>query len=171
MPPQAPGGAGYREEALRIACAAGLLQAVLARPAQPSPTGVLIVVGGPQYRAGSHRQYVLLARALARAGHAVLRYDCPGRGDSPGAPPDFEKDFEDIPAALAALLHAVPALRQVALWGLCDAASAILLYCQATRDPRIAALALANPWMRSAQSLAQVQQRHYYFQRLQAPGF
>ena len=32
-------------------------------------TGILIVVGGPQYRVGSHRQFVLLARALARVGY------------------------------------------------------------------------------------------------------
>ena len=28
--------------------------------------GVVVVVGGPQYRVGSHRQFVLLARALAQ---------------------------------------------------------------------------------------------------------
>ena len=47
--------------------------------------GVVIVVGGPQYRVGSHRQFVLMARDLAREGYPVLRFDYRGMGDSDGA--------------------------------------------------------------------------------------
>ncbi len=47
--------------------------------------GVAIIVGGPQYRAGSHRQFILLARRLAHAGIPALRFDYRGMGDSPGA--------------------------------------------------------------------------------------
>ena len=44
--------------------------------------GLLIVVGGPQYRVGSHRQFVLLARNLSIAGIPVMRFDYRGMGDS-----------------------------------------------------------------------------------------
>ena len=40
--------------------------------------GVVIVVGGPQYRVGSHRQFVTLARALAASGVPALRFDYRG---------------------------------------------------------------------------------------------
>jgi len=52
------------------------------------------------------------------------------------------------------------------LWGLCDGASAILLYLHDRADPRVAAVILANPWVRSAQSLARTHMKHYYVQRL-----
>ena len=52
--------------------------------ARVASTGVLVVVGGPQYRVGSHRQFVLLARALARRGIAAMRFDCAAMGDSAG---------------------------------------------------------------------------------------
>lgn len=46
------------------------------------PFGVLIVVGGPQYRAGSHRQFVTLERDLAAAGIPAMRFDYRGMVDS-----------------------------------------------------------------------------------------
>jgi exosortase A-associated hydrolase 1 len=57
-------------------------------------------------------------------------------------------------------------LRRVILWGLCDAASAILLYLQATGDARVGGVVLLNPWIRSQESLARTRVRHYYAQRL-----
>jgi hypothetical protein len=45
---------------------------------------VVIIVVGPQYRAGLHRQFVSLARTLSTAGFLVLRYDYRGMGDSDG---------------------------------------------------------------------------------------
>ena len=57
------------------------------------------------------------------------------------------------------------------LWGLCDGASASLLYVQATADPRVAGLALLNPWVRSEASLAKARVKHYYRQRLLEPAF
>ncbi|HBZ05431.1 MAG TPA: hydrolase 1, exosortase A system-associated, partial [Massilia sp.] len=50
------------------ACRGAWLYGIVSLPAAPHPRGVLIVVGGPQYRAGSHRQFTLLARDLAAAG-------------------------------------------------------------------------------------------------------
>jgi uncharacterized protein len=159
------------ERAVTFDCQGDALFGVLSEPATPRETGVVVVVGGPQYRAGSHRQFVLLARALARQGFAVLRFDVRGMGDSAGSPRDFEALVPDIDAAIDALMRQVPAVRQVALWGLCDGASAALLHADTARDPRVCGLALLNPWVRSPESLAQVHLRHYYWRRLVQPSF
>jgi exosortase A-associated hydrolase 1 len=139
------------------------------RAVMPDPSagcGVLVVVGGPQYRVGSHRQFLLLARRLAAEGYPTMRFDYRGMGDASGEMHGFEEVSADIGAALDAFQLACPSLRRIVLWGLCDAASAALLYVQATRDPRVAGLVLLNPWVRSETSLAQTQIKHYYRQRL-----
>ncbi len=161
----------YNEEATQFDCEGETLTGILARPESPAQIGVLIIVGGPQYRAGSHRQFVLLSRALAAAGYAVLRFDYRGMGDSSGAQRDFEGVSVDIAAAIDALQQRLPCVKQVALWGLCDAASAALLYCHETQDPRVTGLCLLNPWVRSDASLARTQVKHYYIQRLQQREF
>ena len=131
-----------------------------------SDLGVVVVVGGPQYRAGSHRQFVLLARHLAAAGFPVLRFDVRGMGDSEGAQRGFESLTPDIAAAIAALCAQQPKVRRVVLWGLCDGASAALLYLHAKPDARVQGLVLLNPWVRSEASLARTHVKHYYRQRL-----
>ena len=136
-----------------------------------SNTGVVIVVGGAQYRVGSHRQFVLLARHLAAHGYPVLRFDFPGMGDSPGECIDFEQTAPHIKAAIDQLQSTCPGVQRVVLWGLCDGASASLLYLQATPDPRVTGLALLNPWVRSEAGLARAQVTHYYRQRLLEPAF
>jgi exosortase A-associated hydrolase 1 len=156
----------FVEEPVRFACENETLIGILARPEQPADLGIVVVVGGPQTRVGSHRQFVLLARALAAAGYPALRFDVRGMGDSTGAQRSFEHIAPDIAAAIDTLQASCPEVRRVVLWGLCDAASAALLYCDATRDARIAGLCLLNPWVRSAASLAKTQVKHYYGQRL-----
>ncbi len=136
-----------------------------------SSLGVVLVVGGAQYRVGSHRQFVLLARHLAAHGYPVLRFDFPGMGDSPGKLILFEDTAPHIKAATDHLQTACPSVQRVVLWGLCDGASASLLYLEATQDPRVAGLALLNPWVRSEASLARAQVKHYYRQRLLEPAF
>jgi exosortase A-associated hydrolase 1 len=154
------------ERAMIFPCAGEQLVGVLAVPPGVSKLGVLVVVGGPQYRVGSHRQFALLARRLAREGVPVMRFDCRGMGDSSGSPQTFEHTTPDIRAAIDAFLGACPSLSGVVLWGLCDAASAALLYWGATADSRIAGMVLLNPWVRSDSSLARTHIKHYYGQRL-----
>lgn len=147
---------------------------IASQPAQGAPAqrlGVLIVVGGAQYRVGSHRQFRQLALCLSEAGFPVLRFDLPGMGDSPGELPAFEDTAPHIAAAIDGLLAQRPELDGVALWGLCDGASASLLYVQATQDPRVAGLALLNPWVRSEAGEARARVKHYYRQRLMEPAF
>ena len=165
----------YRERAVAFTCEGQSLQGVACGPVESvaaSGLGVVIVVGGPQYRAGSHRQFVLLARALAARGHHCLRFDHRGMGDSGGPVRKFEDIGADIDAAIDALHAGSPGLRRIALWGLCDGASASLLYLQSrgTRA-RADALCLLNPWVRSAESLAKTQVKHYYTQRLMQKAF
>ena len=144
---------------------------VLAKPDVSGQTGVIVLVGGPQYRAGSHRQFVLLSRALAEAGFAVLRMDFRGMGDSDGEPYQFTNVSTDIACAISAFLTQVPTLRHIVLWGLCDGASAALLYLHDTKDARVVGLCLLNPWVRSETTLARTQVKHYYSQRLRQREF
>lgn len=139
---------------------------VISAPTLASDAGLLMIVGGPQYRAGSHRQFVALARHAANAGIATLRFDCRGKGDSTGAPSGFEDCDVDIAAAIDALMARCPSVRRVFLWGLCDGASAALLYMDRRQDARVAGVCILNPWVRSATTLARAQVKHYYGQRL-----
>lgn len=154
------------ERALIFDCAGEQLVAILSEPAVNRNLGVLVVVGGPQYRVGSHRQFLLLARKLAEEGFPVMRFDYRGMGDSGGAMRSFEDIVPDIAAAIEAFKSVCPSLKKVVLWGLCDAASAALLYWRATRDRRVGGMVLLNPWTRSEESLARTHIKHYYGKRL-----
>jgi alpha/beta superfamily hydrolase len=72
------------ERAFSFRCENSWLYGIASLPEQASSRGVLIVVGGPQYRVGSHRQFALLARHLAEHGVPVMRFDYRGMGDSVG---------------------------------------------------------------------------------------
>jgi uncharacterized protein len=154
----------YSERAVAFDCCGERLVGVLAEPETSTDVGVVVVVGGPQYRVGSHRQFVSLARKLAAAGVAVLRFDYRGMGDSTGAGRSFDDVVPDIAAAIDTLAT-VGSIRRIVLWGLCDAASAALLYCQSTRDTRVAGIVLLNPWVRSDATIAKTHLKHYYSQR------
>lgn len=158
------------EEALMFDCRGERLVGIL-HPSPGADTAVVVVVGGPQYRAGSHRQFVLLARALAGAGYAVMRFDYRGMGDSSGVPQDFEHVGDDIACAIDALQQRLPGVRHVVLWGLCDGASAALMYCDDRRDPRVRGVCALNPWVRSEATLASTQLKHYYTRRLVSAQF
>lgn len=156
----------YVEYPIVFPCDGESLLGILAKSEPSHNLGVLVAVGGPQYRVGSHRQFVLLARSLATAGISVFRFDYRGMGDSTGDLRQFENVNDDIAAAIDAFQHACPDVKRIVLWGLCDAASASLIYWDATKDKRIAAMVLLNPWARSEASLAKTHIKHYYRQRL-----
>lgn len=148
------------------------LLGILHTPDTPSrTTGIVLVVGGPQTRVGSHRQFVFLARALCRSGYPVLRYDYSGMGDSEGEKSDYLAGSADLDCAIKTLKEHVPAVDEVALWGLCDAASLILLYLSQERAETIGTIFLLNPWVRQSQSEAQVYLKNYYLRRLRDPEF
>src|SRR5690606_34940732 len=111
------------ESALAFDCGGSRLYGILTRPAALAAAEItqalVLVVGGPQYRAGSHRQFTLIARGLAAQGIAVLRFDYRGMGDSEGEPRDFEAVGDDLRAAVDCLYAQLPALRGLTLWGLC----------------------------------------------------
>lgn len=164
----------FGESGIVFGCANEELVGVLAVPETGEPAsdvGILIVVGGPQYRVGSHRQFLLLSRRLAAAGYPVLRFDVRGMGDSSGAQRRFDALSDDIGAAIEAFMAACTSVKKVVIWGLCDAASAALIYVDATMDARITGLILLNPWVRSEASLAQTQIKHYYGNRLMQKEF
>jgi uncharacterized protein len=159
----------YVEEAVLFG--QGRWVGVLSVPRGTPKSVVIVVVGGPQYRVGSHRQFVQLSRALALQGHAALRFDCTGMGDSPGELRNFLNINEDIGAAIGFVRERLPNVNALALWGLCDGASAALLYVHAKGDTGIRGLCLLNPWVRSDMSQAQTQVKHYYAKRLQQAAF
>lgn len=157
------GDAKFTEQAVAFECRGAPLYGVLHQPSTPSPVAVLIVVGGPQYRVGSHRQFILLARFLAERGVPVMRFDYRGMGDSEGDT-TFERADDDIAAAVEVLCHSVPSVQKIVLVGLCDGASASLFY--APCDKRVQGLVLLNPWVRTSASEAKAYVKHYYLQRV-----
>jgi exosortase A-associated hydrolase 1 len=159
----------FEERALSLLCDGSWMYGILSLPEQAASRGVLIVVGGPQYRVGSHRQFTLLARHLASLGIPVLRFDYRGMGDSEGALRTFEDLEDDLHCAIERFFEEVPALNDLVIWGLCDAASAALFH--AHRDRRITGLVLLNPWVRTDQGAAKAYLKHYYLTRLLDPEF
>lgn len=159
----------WREEAVTFECEGCRLVGIITRPAHATDSGVIIVVGGPQYRAGSHRQFTLLARQLGAHGIASIRFDYRGMGDSEGEFRNFEAVDADIRAAIDTLQSKLPDLRHFTLWGLCDAASAALYYGQT--DPRVNALVLLNPWVHHEALAAKARLKHYYLARFLQKSF
>lgn len=150
----------YLEQGVVFPSGDNKLVGIVAVPDEPASTAVLIVVGGPQYRVGSHRQFTLLARQLAEAGIASLRFDYTGMGDSEGKKRSFEESEGDIFAALGALNDAVSGLSGVVLWGLCDAASTAMMF--AHRFPEVTGMVLLNPWVHSGEYSPRFKLSQYY---------
>lgn len=108
----------------------------------PNATGLLIVTGGNETRAGAFSSQASLSEQVAAAGHPVLRFDRRGVGDSEGVNFGFREEADDIAAALSAFRAQCPSLRRVVAFGNCDAASALMLAGGAGFD----GLILSNPW-------------------------
>jgi exosortase A-associated hydrolase 1 len=159
----------FEERALSFSCHDSWLYAILSLPEKVISRGVLIVVGGPQYRVGSHRQFVLLARHLAAHGVPVMRFDYRGMGDSEGDARNFKYIKDDLYYAINQFFEEVHSLKEIVIWGLCGAASAALFY--AYQDRRVTGLVLLNPWVRTDKGIAKARLKHYYAARLLEPEF
>lgn len=153
------------EQAIRFECDGLPLVGILHRAAPGARRGVLIVTGGgPQYRAGGHRQQTLWARAFAAAGFPVFRFDYRGMGDSYGRFHDFDEIDADIDAAIRQFSSLCEGLEEIVLWGECNAGSAILL--NAYRQPMVRGLVLLNPFVRTEAVHAKTLLKHYYRTRI-----
>lgn len=107
-------------------------------------TGLLIVTGGNEVRAGAHRGMALLAARLAGAGVPVFRYDRRGVGDSGGVNAGFAGARDDLLAAAAAFQAAAPEVTRIVGFGNCDAATTLAWW---GREAGCDAVVLANPWV------------------------
>ncbi|MDH5444136.1 MAG: hydrolase 1, exosortase A system-associated [Gammaproteobacteria bacterium] len=141
-------------------CGDDELVGIIHQPDKPTKTGLILVVGGPQYRVGSHRQFVLLARYLAKNGVTVFRFDYRGMGDSSGELRTFESIREDLKATISFFKTSYRKIENFVLWGLCDAATANVFY--ACNDPDIHGLILLNPWIRTESGEAGAYIKRYY---------
>lgn len=159
----------WQEQPVVFPCRDDQLLGVLHRGNGARRGVVIVIAGGPQYRAGAHRQFVSLARRLESLGHPVLRFDLRGMGDSSGEHLGFEHSIPDVRAAIDALQSSSPNVDEVVLFGECESASAILFY--AYQDPRVAGAVLVNPWVRTEGGRAGVIMKHYYLQRLASLDF
>lgn len=158
------------EYALQFECGGQPLVGVLHQPEMPLARGIVVVVGGgPQYHVGGHRQLVTWSRAFAANGYPVVRFDYRGMGDSYGEFRGFRHISDDIRAAIDQLTKANPQLKEVILWGECDAAPAILNY--APLDVRVKGAVLLNPFARTEAGQAKAIVRHYYVDRILQPTF
>ena len=128
-------------QVVRFGCEGSALFATL--DSAKGETGLLIVSGGNEVRAGAWAGQAQLAARIAATGHPVFRFDRRGVGDSSGANLGFRECCEDIAAALVGFRAAAPGLRRVVASGNCDAASALMLF---SRDLAIDGLILSNPW-------------------------
>ena len=138
----------------------------------PGTSGLFIVTGGNEVRAGAFRSQARLAQRIARAGFPVFRFDRRGVGDSGGENRGFRSSSADIASALGSFRGLAPHVERVVGFGNCDAASALMLGAGFDCD----ALLLSNPWtveneaedappMHSASSL-----RARYWSKLRSPG-
>lgn len=150
----------YREKGVVFDCGNNRLVGIAAIPEITAEVGVLILVGGPQYRVGSHRLFTCLARSLAEAGIASMRFDYTGMGDSEGERREFEEIEEDILAATEAFFKTTPEISRIVLWGLCDAASSAMMF--AHRYPKVTGMILLNPWVHSGEYSPEVKMAQYY---------
>jgi hypothetical protein len=129
----------------------GRLTGTFCRPADPGPAPgaptLLLFNAGVIPRIGPHRFNVKLARRIAAAGFASLRFDLSGQGDS--RPADGGLDFTS--QSVSDLLDAVDTASRlapgagVAIFGICS--GAVLGYDAALRDNRIVGCAMFDPYM------------------------
>ncbi len=118
----------------------GGLVGVLCEPEGGARAGVPAAVFsnvGLNHRVGPNRSWVELARELAKAGYASLRFDLSGLGDSeprPDGRPDSERAVLDLTEALD-FLEAQASIERFVLVANCSGVDS--LHAVALRDPRV----------------------------------
>lgn len=132
-----------REEILRAGSDRSLV-GVASFPDGPAKCGVLLLNAGLVHHVGPARLWVTLARALCGKGHATLRMDFSGVGDSPDgeALARFEVRAPKEARAGMDALQAACAVQRFVLVGLCSGAE--IAFKTALEDPRVHALVLIN---------------------------
>lgn len=134
----------YDQRALRFNCLGSSMVGIIDLPERPLPRGVLVAAGNPYSRLGARRQLAMLARALARRGIAVMRFDRRGVGDSEGC----DNNDSDVRAALQEFCNQVPALQEVVLLSPGGSAAIATARACAMGDARVRGLLLLTPWRR-----------------------
>jgi alpha/beta superfamily hydrolase len=139
---------GWIERPLRFGPGARLFGLLTTpAPGRPPRPSVVVLGTGVEFQAGQHRLYVPLAREWASCGHAVLRFDLGGIGESlapPGAPDDETYPahaLEDVRDAIAVLREAAPD-QPVLLVGFCSGGLAAFRAAAAGLD--VAGIACVN---------------------------
>ena len=134
----------------------------------PGKTGLLLVTGGNEVRAGAWNGQARFASRIAAAGFPVLRFDRRGVGDSGGTNGGFCSSAPDIAAALAAFREQCPQITRIAGFGNCDAATALGLFGGDSLD----GLVLSNPWTieDSEEDVPPAVVRDHYRRRLSDPA-
>jgi exosortase A-associated hydrolase 1 len=133
--------------AIAFPCGGAKLYGTLDCATAHGQTGLLMVSGGNEIRAGAFAGQAQLAARLAEtAGVPVFRFDRRGIGDSEGENLGWRGSRDDIAAALGTFRAALPGMRRVVGYGLCDAAAALMLHAATIGTNGFDALVLANPW-------------------------
>jgi alpha-beta hydrolase superfamily lysophospholipase len=141
-------GTDVVESAIRFGVGERLF-GILSEPVRTGGTDLAVVVSntGANSRVGPNRLGVTIARRLAARGHAVLRFDLGGIGDSAPAEGTLENELYashsigDVRASIDALV--ARGYRRFVALGLC--AGAYMSFQAGVLDERIQGLVLMNP--------------------------
>lgn len=106
---------------------------------------ISLPAGGPQYRVGLARQMVKQSELMASHGIATLRFDYRGIGDSDGDFGGFDSVGPDIRAAINCIQEHLPSVKNIVLWGGCNAASAIMM--NAWQYENVEGIVVSNPYL------------------------
>jgi len=123
---------------------AGRLCGILAVPAAGKPRAAAVLIHGwGGYRIGAGRGFVEIARSLAEARVASLRFDLRCRGDSAGSAGEEDLDGMISDAERAArILRESTGLERIALLGICSGGNVAIG--AGSRGPELSPLALVS---------------------------
>ena len=137
---------GVTEEAVRFG---GGLFGIWTEPPAGTPrreTAILLLGSGATHHVGMNRMHTPFARAMARRGFRVLRFDLSGIGESPTRPGERERWIytpQSIPETRTAIDFAMArGCKAVAMTGLCS--GGYTAFHTAAIDPRVVAIAPIN---------------------------